>query len=217
MKALERSLGLKEKALDGADVAIARTLENLGLVLQGRGDYGRAGAGCDGPADSRGSSSNHPAYVGTLNLIAQQLWFEGQLLESRAASDGPSRSPSAPCAPITRPSHSRSGSSPAHLPTLGDGASLELRACPRNCRAQLRPSHHVRQNICTASGCRTQSGGLFGGPTTFSAGAEHLRSPIRSVARVGRDRHCPGACRCQPWRLCQRAAEQSRAVASILA
>ena len=44
VKALERSLRLKEKALAGTDVAIARTLEDLGLVLQRKGDYARAGA-----------------------------------------------------------------------------------------------------------------------------------------------------------------------------
>jgi len=88
VKTLERSLRLKERVLGGTSVAVARTLEYLGLVLQRKGDYGPAGAAVRrAAAIQQASDANHPAYAGTLNLVAQQLWFEGQLLESKTASE----------------------------------------------------------------------------------------------------------------------------------
>jgi CHAT domain-containing protein/tetratricopeptide (TPR) repeat protein len=87
LKVLERSLQLKERALDVTDVDIARTLEDLGLVLQRKGDYIRAGAAIRrARAIQEASNVNHPVYVRTLNLMADQLWFEGHLLESRDVS-----------------------------------------------------------------------------------------------------------------------------------
>jgi CHAT domain-containing protein/tetratricopeptide (TPR) repeat protein len=88
VRSLERSLRLKEVKLDAADVAIARTLEYLGLVLQSKGEYGRAAAVVQRAASiQQTADQTHPAYAGTLNLVAQQLWFEGALLESKAASE----------------------------------------------------------------------------------------------------------------------------------
>lgn len=88
LKALERSLRIKEAALEGKDVSIARTLEAVALVLQNKGAYERAG-----PAIRRAAaiqeavSTAHPAYADTLDSIAQQLWFEGRLIESKDASE----------------------------------------------------------------------------------------------------------------------------------
>jgi CHAT domain-containing protein/tetratricopeptide (TPR) repeat protein len=88
LKALNRSLGLKEKALAGTDVAIARTLEDIGLVLQRKGVYERSGTLLRRAASIQEAANiDHPAYARTLNLIAQQLWFEGQLIESRNTSE----------------------------------------------------------------------------------------------------------------------------------
>ena len=87
LKVLERSVQLRERALNGTDVDIARTLEDLGLVLQRKGDYVRAGVALRrARAIQEASNINHPVYVRTLNLMADQLWFEGRPLESRDAS-----------------------------------------------------------------------------------------------------------------------------------
>jgi tetratricopeptide (TPR) repeat protein len=88
VKTLERSLQLREKAAAGSAVPLARTLERLALVLQRRGDYAPAGRAIRRAAAIQlAVNANHPAYAGTLNLVAQQFWFEGQLLDSKAASE----------------------------------------------------------------------------------------------------------------------------------
>jgi CHAT domain-containing protein/tetratricopeptide (TPR) repeat protein len=88
IEALERSLRLKEKALDPQDVHIARTLEEIGLVLQRRGRYDASGPPVRRAAVlQEAASADHPAYARTLNLLAQQLWFEGRLSESRDVSE----------------------------------------------------------------------------------------------------------------------------------
>jgi CHAT domain-containing protein/tetratricopeptide (TPR) repeat protein len=78
---------VKEAALAPSDVGLARTLESLSLVLQSKGEYSRS-APLRGRAAAirRAASERHPAYAGTLNLMAQQLWFEGLLQESKEAS-----------------------------------------------------------------------------------------------------------------------------------
>jgi CHAT domain-containing protein/tetratricopeptide (TPR) repeat protein len=88
LKALEGSLSLKEKMLTGADPGIARTLEEIGLVLQRKGDYELAGVKLRRAATIQEAVSiDHPAYARTMNLVAQQLWFEGNLLQSRKVSE----------------------------------------------------------------------------------------------------------------------------------
>ncbi len=88
LKAFDRSLSSRRRHSTKTDVAIARTLEAIGLVLQRTGSYERR---IDAPSTGRGNTGGRqrrPSRVcGTLNLIAQQLWFEGQLIESRNASE----------------------------------------------------------------------------------------------------------------------------------
>ncbi|MGE3177623.1 MAG: tetratricopeptide repeat protein, partial [Vicinamibacterales bacterium] len=87
VRTLERSLALKESAgrADGRD--LAATLERLGLALQRQGDY-RTAAGFVRRAVGmhEAAGPEHPAHVASLNLLAQQLWFEGDLPASRDAS-----------------------------------------------------------------------------------------------------------------------------------
>jgi CHAT domain-containing protein/tetratricopeptide (TPR) repeat protein len=85
---LERSLRIKERTLPSGDVRIARTLEDIAVILQGEGDYSRSGQAIRRAADlQKTTNPNHPDYVRTLNLEAQQFWFDGLLLESRRFSE----------------------------------------------------------------------------------------------------------------------------------
>ena len=88
LDALSRSLELKERRLPAADIEIARTLEDITLVLHRRGEYGRAAETLRRAiAIQEAISTNHPAYATTLNLLAQQFWFDGDLTGSREASE----------------------------------------------------------------------------------------------------------------------------------
>ena len=88
LKALERSLRVKQQTLEAGAPSIARSLEEIGLVLQRKGDYELAGAHIRrAAAIQEAANIDHPAYARTLNLVAQQLWFEGHFLESRIASE----------------------------------------------------------------------------------------------------------------------------------
>jgi CHAT domain-containing protein/tetratricopeptide (TPR) repeat protein len=87
-KTLEQCLSMRERALAPTDTDIARTLEDLGFVLQRKGDYREAGAVLRRAQKiQEASSSKHPTFVRTLNLVAEQLWFEGHLLESKEVSE----------------------------------------------------------------------------------------------------------------------------------
>jgi CHAT domain-containing protein/tetratricopeptide (TPR) repeat protein len=89
LNVLERSVGMKETALTQNDATtVARTLEEIGLAYQRKGLYDRASAPLRrAAAIQETANTSHPAYAHTLNLIAQQLWFEGRLLESKNASE----------------------------------------------------------------------------------------------------------------------------------
>ncbi len=85
---LESSLRIKEARLPATGVAIARTLEAIGLTRQRQGAYAEAGVAVwRAVAIQEAANARHPAFATTLNLLAQQLWFDGRLLESRAASE----------------------------------------------------------------------------------------------------------------------------------
>lgn len=87
LQALNESLELRERLRATEDAALVSTIEELTLVLQRKGEYRRA-------RDMlRRAEAAHvllgterPAYITTLNLQAQQLWFEGDLRGSGDAS-----------------------------------------------------------------------------------------------------------------------------------
>jgi len=86
--ALERSLRIKESLPASSGRDIARTLERTGFARQRKGEYEKA-ADPVRRADQlrRGVDADDPEYVQTLNLLAQQLWFEGRLHESMDTSE----------------------------------------------------------------------------------------------------------------------------------
>lgn len=85
---LERSLAIKERWLPAGAADVALTLEELGSVLQRKGDYQKAGGLVRRALELREDvSPTHPALARTLNLMADQQWFEGSLLESRRTSE----------------------------------------------------------------------------------------------------------------------------------
>ena len=83
---LQRSLALAEERQAG-DALVARILEDIALTLQHQGAYPAAGERLARAQSLRAASRDHPEYVATLNLVAQQRWFEGDLIASRDASD----------------------------------------------------------------------------------------------------------------------------------
>lgn len=88
LQALERSLRIKEGLSARTPSSLARTLEGLASAAQGAGQYEKAGESIRRAQELQESSDpEHPAFVETLNLLAQQLWFEGHLPESRRASE----------------------------------------------------------------------------------------------------------------------------------
>jgi len=85
---LDGGLRIKEARLPATADPIARTLEAIGLARQRQGAYAEAGVAIRRAVTIQETASpRHPAFATTLNLLAQQLWFEGRLLESRAASE----------------------------------------------------------------------------------------------------------------------------------
>lgn len=83
----ERSLAAR-RSIAAQEGARARTLEGMALVLQRKGDYARSGRVVrEAVAVQEADNPLHPPFVGTLNLLAQQLWFEGDLPGSKAASE----------------------------------------------------------------------------------------------------------------------------------
>jgi CHAT domain-containing protein/tetratricopeptide (TPR) repeat protein len=85
---LERSLRIRERQLPANDVRIARTLEGMVVILQRKGEYGKSRPIIQRAANlQKAANANHPDFVTTLNLAAQQFWFDGSLLESRDVSE----------------------------------------------------------------------------------------------------------------------------------
>lgn len=88
LSTIARSLALKSRG-DVAPASLAQTLEIEALAAQGAGLYSRSAAAIRRAIAlrQRGGTSDDPARVSTLNLLAQQLWFEGRFTESRSASE----------------------------------------------------------------------------------------------------------------------------------
>ena len=88
LEIFERALALKEVALGPDAASVARTLEDIALVLQRKAAYADSGKAIRRAlAIQESLETEHPAYATTLNLLAQQLWFEGDILASREASE----------------------------------------------------------------------------------------------------------------------------------
>lgn len=87
IRVLEQSLSLRESGPLGSPIDVARTLEATALAHQRKGDYKQSGRLIRRAASIHEELTvEHPGYVGTLNALAQQLWFEGNLIESRKVS-----------------------------------------------------------------------------------------------------------------------------------
>jgi CHAT domain-containing protein/tetratricopeptide (TPR) repeat protein len=81
---LDRSLQIKRRVLDPGDPGIARTLEVLGWLFQLKGDYVHARPHLERALSIREATApTHPEIVGTLNLLGDQCWFEGNAKEAR--------------------------------------------------------------------------------------------------------------------------------------
>ena len=83
---LERSLRIKERALSPDHIALRGTLETTVAALQGKGDYLKARERLDRAVAIGGHTAVHPSRVRSLNLLALQLWFEGDPLRSQKLS-----------------------------------------------------------------------------------------------------------------------------------
>ncbi len=87
LSCLERSVRLTEEAVAPGEPELARALEDITLVLQRKGSYDAAGVAIRRAERIQQTSDPlHPAFARTLNLVAQQFWFEGDLLQSKEAS-----------------------------------------------------------------------------------------------------------------------------------
>ena len=84
---LTRGMRIMRRAAPDGDDTTARTLESIAAVCQRRGSYVEARTYLkEALATRRSVSAAHPSRVASLNLLALQLWFEGQLTASKAAS-----------------------------------------------------------------------------------------------------------------------------------
>jgi CHAT domain-containing protein/tetratricopeptide (TPR) repeat protein len=85
--AFERSLVLAERASGPDSAQYLRSLEGLAFVLQRQGNYSASGPLIRRALSARErEDGDHQALTKTLGLFADQLWFEGDMAASRAAS-----------------------------------------------------------------------------------------------------------------------------------
>ena len=86
-RTLQRSLELKQRAVSEGSIELAPTLEALAVTRQAQGDYQSAGNIIRRALSLHNANGpSHPRAIDALNIYASQLWFEGQLSESRATS-----------------------------------------------------------------------------------------------------------------------------------
>jgi CHAT domain-containing protein/tetratricopeptide (TPR) repeat protein len=86
LDALTRSLAIKRRLLTDRKGLIP-TLETVAAALQGKSDYRRAREELDRALSIQGEPATpHPSQVTVLNLLAMQLWYEGEPIQSRDVS-----------------------------------------------------------------------------------------------------------------------------------
>jgi tetratricopeptide (TPR) repeat protein len=85
---LNRSRQAKARALPPNHPSLRITLETAAVSLQGKGDYAAARERLDLAAATGEAIAGHPSRVTSLNVLAQQLWFEGDPRRSRDVSLG---------------------------------------------------------------------------------------------------------------------------------
>ena len=209
LAALERSLGLKMGRLPATDVAIARTLEDMAFVLQRQGDYVRAGERVRRAVAIQGAANpRHPAYVKTLNVLADQLWFEGDLLASKEASERALALAEA----TLRAEHPTIASTLATLAgTLADIGDLQESLALKQrvyaiAVANFGDDHLITvEYLLRARARRDAIWRLCRGAQTRSASPDQIRVSVWRAARVCRDQPaCPGPDRRLARRLRQR-------------
>src|SRR5262249_53714541 len=85
VKTVRRALEIKEHTLSAPDdVRIARSLEAQAFTLQPKGDYASARLAIDRAVAIRNRhNANHPEMAGALNLLAEQLSLEGNIVQAR--------------------------------------------------------------------------------------------------------------------------------------
>ena len=84
----ERSLAIKQATSSISNEAIAGTLENTAWVLQRRGAYDRSGRAVRRAVALRQlTDPEQPPLAKALGLLADQLWFEGDLSASKSAAE----------------------------------------------------------------------------------------------------------------------------------
>jgi CHAT domain-containing protein len=82
-----RALRIKEQVLPPGDVRIARTLEVQALVLQRMGEYAKVRPPLERALAIREKvGPAHPEIAGTLSLLGEQFWFEGDPVRSESFS-----------------------------------------------------------------------------------------------------------------------------------
>jgi CHAT domain-containing protein len=82
-----RALSIKEASLVATDVRLASTLEASATLRERKGDYAGARALVQRALEIREAvNPAHPAVATSLNLLAQFLWLEGDLVQARQVS-----------------------------------------------------------------------------------------------------------------------------------
>jgi CHAT domain-containing protein/tetratricopeptide (TPR) repeat protein len=77
---------LRRTGTGPGDSALTRALESLAAIAQRRGAYAEARAYLNEVLAAGRTAPHHPARIPAFNLLALQLWFEGQMMQSKAIS-----------------------------------------------------------------------------------------------------------------------------------
>jgi CHAT domain-containing protein/tetratricopeptide (TPR) repeat protein len=77
---------LRRTGASPGDVALTRALECLAAIAQRQGAYAEARAYLNEVLAAGRTAPHHPSRITAFNLLALQLWFEGQMMQSKAIS-----------------------------------------------------------------------------------------------------------------------------------